>query len=113
MVKKKTTTLIKKDVAWTYLGLGFISLILFTPLCEIISLKQFPLSLQLYFCVFGCIFHLRVALDTEFGAHDRKNEPSEISVYNVIDIMTSSGVIITSYIFFNLLAESKFPSKYI
>ena len=77
--------------------LGFISLILFTPLGEMISpeISSFPLTV---FCVFDCIFHLGVALDTEFGAHDRENEPSEISVYNVIDTMTSSGVNITSYL---------------
>ena len=54
---------------------------------------------------------MRVALDTEFGAHDRKNEPSEISVYNVIDTMTSSGVIITSYIFFKFIGRIQISFK--
>ena len=52
-----------------------------------------------------------VGLDTEFGAHDRKNEPSEISVYNVIDTMTSSGVIITSYIFLKFIGRIQISFK--
>ena len=62
------------------------------------------------FCVFGCIFYLGVALDTEFGAHDRKIEPSEISAYNVIDTMTSYDVIIKSY-FFKFLGRIQISFK--
>ena len=67
MVNKKTTTLIKKDVAWTYLGLGFISLIVFTPLCEIISLKQFPLSRQPYFAYLAVFFTCVLRLTPNLG----------------------------------------------
>ena len=38
--------------------------VLFTPLGEMISLMK-PFVQSTVFCVFGCIFHLIVLLDTE------------------------------------------------
>ena len=38
--------------------------VLFTPLGEMISLMK-PFVQSTVFCVFGCIFHLIVVLDTE------------------------------------------------
>ena len=74
-------TFIKKGDAWAKLGLAFISLVLFTPLGEMISLMKYPLYSfpSTVFCVFGFNFRLSVVLDTEIWGSYSKNEPSEIS----------------------------------
>ena len=55
--------------------LCFISL---TPLGEMISLIKFSFS-STVFCVFGCIFHFGVVLDTQIWGSWSKNETSESS----------------------------------
>ena len=62
-----TTALIKKGDAWTYLGLGFISLLLFTPLGEMISPMKYALSRQLYFAYLAVFFTWVLGLTPNLG----------------------------------------------
>ena len=74
-VKKK---IIKKGRAWANSGIACVLSVLFTALGEMISLMKSS-SPSTVFCIFGCIFHMGVVLDTGIWGLWSKNEPSEIS----------------------------------
>ena len=71
-VKKKT--FVKKGDSWANSGLPCVLSVLFTRLGEMISIMKssFPSTV---FCVFGCIFHLGVMLNTQIWGSWSKNEP--------------------------------------
>ena len=73
--KEMFKKIIKKGNAWANSGIAFVLSVLFAARGEMISLN----SPSTVFCIFGCIFHMGVVLDTGIWGLWSKNEPSEIS----------------------------------